>query len=61
MLTWLSANLGTILVLAVLLAVVGMILRKMIRDKRQGKTSCGCGCEGCALHGQCHGGAKPAK
>ena len=46
MLQWLSENLGTILVCAVLVLVVGLVIRKIIRDKRSGK-SCDCGCGGC--------------
>ena len=44
---------GTVLVLAVLLVVVGLIVRGMVRDRKQGKSSCGCGCAGCAMHGSC--------
>ncbi|MCI6297716.1 MAG: FeoB-associated Cys-rich membrane protein, partial [Clostridiales bacterium] len=35
---------GTVLVLAVLLVVVGMIVRGMVRDRKQGKSSCGGDC-----------------
>lgn len=39
---------GTIFVLVILIAVVALVVRKMIKDKRAGKTcaSCGgnCGC-----------------
>ena len=56
MLTWLSANLATILISAVLLAVVISIIRYLIRQKKQGKStcggSCGGGCAGCSGH--CH-------
>ena len=41
MLTWLSANLATILISAVLLAVVISIIRYLIRQKKQGKSTCG--------------------
>ena len=36
MFEWLAANLATIIVALVLLAVVVLVIRKMIRDKRQG-------------------------
>lgn len=58
MLAWLSANLGTILVLLVLLTVVSVIVRKMRNDKKRGRTSCSHGCSNCAMHGQCHAGAR---
>lgn len=45
---------GTILVLAVLAGAVGLIVRGMLRDKRQGKACGGCsGCAGCHLQGDC--------
>lgn len=56
MLDFLVQNLGTILVGAVVLAVVVSVLWKMVRDKKQGKSSCGCGCGGCSgCGGACHG------
>ena len=51
---WLSANLGTILVALALAAVVVLIIRKLIRDKKKGKCSCGTKCSGCAMNGSCH-------
>lgn len=54
MLTWLSDNLGTIIVSLILIAIVTAIIVNMIRDRKKGKNSCGCGCEHCALHGKCH-------
>ena len=52
MLAWLADNLGTIIVSVILIAVVSVIIVKMIKDKKQGKGSCGC--EHCAMHGKCH-------
>ena len=54
MLQWISMNIGTILISLVLLAVVGLIIRSMIRQKKQGKSSCGGNCAGCAACGACH-------
>lgn len=40
---------GTFLVAALLIGIVGFIVRKMIRDKKNGKSlQCGCGCEHCS-------------
>ena len=62
MLTWLDTNLGSILAMLVLLAVVALIVRRLILDKRAGKHICGgscgsCGgsCSGCPMQGRCHG------
>lgn len=46
---WLSANLATILICAVLIAVVALLIYSLIRDKKKGKSCCS-GCSGC-VHG----------
>lgn len=53
MLHWISANLSTILITLVLIAIVVLIIRGLVRQKKQGKSSCGAGCAHCAMHGQC--------
>lgn len=60
MMTWLIANSGTILVLAILLTVVTAILFTMRRDRKRGRTACGVRCGGCGgscshCAGGCHG------
>ena len=52
MLAWLSANWINIALVAVLVLIVGLLLRGMIRDKKAGKRSCGCSCASC---GACSG------
>ena len=54
MLTFLKENLGAIIILIVLVGIVSFITVKLIRAKKQGKTSCGCGCQHCAMNGKCH-------
>ena len=54
MLGWIVANLSTIIVCAVLIAVLAAIIVSMFRDKKKGKSSCGCGCANCAMSGTCH-------
>lgn len=53
--------LPTIIVCAVLAAVVALIVRKMIKDKKKGKSGCGCGCDACAMKGSCHASADKPK
>ena len=53
--TWIINNIGTIITLIILFAIVALIIRHIKKDKAQGKSSCGCGCANCALHGKCHG------
>ena len=43
-----------IITTAAVATVVGVII-KSIRDKKNGKTGCGCGCESCPSRGACAG------
>ncbi len=54
MLAWIAENLATILLCVVLILTVCVIVRKLVRDRRKGKSSCGCGCQNCAMSGTCH-------
>ncbi len=49
-------NIGTVVIAAALLAVVALITAKLVRDKRKGKSSCGCNCGCCPMNGECHKG-----
>lgn len=57
MLTWLIDNLSKVLISLALAAVIAAIIAVMIRNQKKGKSSCGCGCSGCSMTGNCH----PAK
>ena len=50
---WITENLGTIVVSAVILLVVVLILWKMHRDRKFGKGGCGCGCSTCSMRDGC--------
>ena len=56
---WLSENWGSVVVLGVLSLVIGVILFCHFRAKAQGKSTCSCGCEGCAMRGACHSASAP--
>ena len=47
-------NWQSYLILGIIVAVVAVIVIKGIINKKNGKTSCSCGCEGCALKNSCH-------
>ena len=55
MLSWIMGNLATILISAVLVLAVCLIIVKMVKDRKQGKSSCGCDCGSC---GACYHGKK---
>ncbi len=56
MIEWLAANWGTILVSVILIAIIGLVIYSMIRNKMKGKSSCSCGCNcsSCPAGGMCH-------
>lgn len=54
MLLWISANITTLIVSAIVLLAVVIALIVIIRDKKNGKSSCGGVCRGCAMSGYCH-------
>lgn len=54
MLAWITENIGTILISAGLLLIVVLIIVKLVKDKKTGKSSCGCNCAHCAMSGSCH-------
>ena len=54
MLAWITENIGTILISAVLLLVVVLIIRKLVKDKKKAKASCGCNSPHCAMSGSSH-------
>ena len=56
--SWLSANLATVLIGVVLAAILTAVAVYLIRTKKQGKSTCSCGCGGCPMKDSCHGGKK---
>ncbi len=62
MFEWLAANLATIVVSLIVLAIVSLVVWKMVRDKKHGKGGCSCGgsCSTCGACGACHG-SRPVK
>ena len=61
MLTWLSANLINIALIAGLVLVVGLVVRGMLRDRKAGACSCGGNCVGCGVCGGCDGNGASRK
>ncbi|MCR5797288.1 MAG: FeoB-associated Cys-rich membrane protein [Eubacterium sp.] len=47
MIAWLIANGGTILLTIVLILIIAFIIHSIIRDKKQGKSTCGGDCAHC--------------
>ena len=51
---WLLENLGSIIVASALIFLVTFIIVSNIRNKKKGKSNCGCGCSNCSMNGICH-------
>ena len=47
MFTWIADNLATIAICLFLAAIVTAIILKLVKDKKKGRSSCGCNCESC--------------
>lgn len=54
MIEYVVDNLGTIVVGAMVALVLGLIIAKMIKAKKAGKSGCGSCCSGCPSAGICH-------
>ena len=54
MINWLAANWINILVIALVAVAVFFAARSLIKDKKAGKSSCGCNCSHCAMARKCH-------
>ncbi len=54
MLEFIKDNVGTIVISLILIGIFALIIKSMIRDKKKGKSSCGCNCAHCAMAGACH-------
>ena len=54
MLQGIAENAGTIAVSLALAALVAWIVVRLVRDRKQGKSSCGCNCGCCPMSGTCH-------
>lgn len=61
MLNWIANNIATILISLGLLLIVCAIIIKFVKDKKKGKSSCGCNCGHCAMAGSCHSNGRKKK
>lgn len=47
-------NAGTIIVSLLLAGIVTAVILRLRKDRKQGKSPCGCGCGSCPMAGTCH-------
>ena len=55
---FLKNNLGTIAVTLVLAVIIAAVAVRLIKNRKAGKSSCGCGCSTCPMSGKCHEAAE---
>jgi len=54
MIEWMNENLPTIIGTAVVACIFIAIIVSRIKDRKNGKSGCSCGCEGCSVCDSCH-------
>ena len=54
MFQWIADNAGTILASLALAGLVALIVVRMRKDRKRGKSACGCSCGSCPMSGTCH-------
>lgn len=54
MFVWIYENIATIIICVILIAAVTASIATLVRDRRRGKSSCGCGCADCPMSSSCH-------
>lgn len=53
MFEWVRHNIETVIVGAALALLIAFIIARMVKNKKQGKAACGCGCSDCAMKASC--------
>lgn len=54
MLNFITSNLASIITGIIVSVIIGAVVIKLIHDKKNHKSSCGAGCAGCPMSGNCH-------
>ncbi|MBR0514517.1 MAG: FeoB-associated Cys-rich membrane protein [Clostridia bacterium] len=54
MFQWIGNNAGTVLISLILIGLVAAIIIRLRKDRKQGKSVCGCNCGSCPMAGSCH-------
>ena len=56
--TVLGENFGTLIICLILALSVFLVIKKLIKDKKNGKCKCGCACASCSMSETCHADKK---
>ena len=55
MIIWMTENLGTIVVSIILVVIVAFAIRRIVKDRKDGVSSCGGNCAHCKMCSSCRG------
>ncbi len=58
LLSFIQDNIGSIIVGVIVVAIIVFAAWRVILDKKQGRSSCGCSCSSCPNAGLCHADKK---
>ncbi len=58
MITWIAQNIGSIVITLLLIFIIAGIIFRLIKDKKQGKSTCGGNCAHCQMCAGCCGERK---
>lgn len=59
MFAYIASHMGYIVITLILVLIVTAIIARIVKDKKAGKSGCGCGCESCASAPYCHPAPPP--
>ena len=51
-------NIPTLIICLLIAAIVAGIIGRLVKNKKEGRTTCGCDCGGCQMRGSCHKNTK---
>ncbi len=51
---WLKMNIATVITALLLVLALAGAVWVLVKNKKQGKSSCGCKCSSCPMSGSCH-------
>ena len=54
MMNWLAENMATLIISAILFLILAAIVVSRVKNRKNGKSGCGCGCDNCAMKNECH-------
>ena len=54
MFSWIAENAGTLLISLALIGLAAAVVWRLRKDRKKGKSACGCNCGCCPMAAACH-------